>query len=115
MGQVTLAPLKKLTIFPWGRGVSDLRYFQGNILTAEELEQQKKSYEKLPYDCTYLDFPAAIKTIQATMAEAEPGIYFTGNPHYGSYGKWNVALQMAGFSRVPGCAINRVYDRPWTW
>src|SRR5258708_36636476 len=85
MGQVTLAPLKKLTIFPWGRGVSHLRYFQGNILTAEELEQGKKMYEKLPYDCTYLNFPTGIKTIQTTMSGTKLGAYFTSTPQYGTY------------------------------
>lgn len=115
MGEVTLVPVKKLTVFPWGHGVSDLRYFEANILSAEEVEKTKKQYATLPYNTSYSTFPRAVECLKATMADATPGIYFAGNPHYGTYGKWNCALVEAGFKRVPGCAINRVYDAYWTW
>ena len=115
MGEVALAAPKKLTIFPWGRGIYDLRYFEGDIRTEEEVEKLRQTYAGSSYSALYLNFPVAIESLKLTLADAPPGIYFAGNPHYGQYGKWNLALVAAGFKRVPGCAINRVYERSWTW
>jgi len=55
------------------------------------------------------DFAGALKALELTMASAKPGIYFAGNPLEGTYGKWNCALKAAGWTQVPGCALNRVW------
>jgi hypothetical protein len=95
----------KLTIYPWGKGVSDLRYFTPQIMSKQEIEAQKAA----TYNISALTFQGAVDSLRLTLKDAPPGIYFAGNPHSGTYGKWNLALVAAGFKRVPGCALNRVW------
>lgn len=115
MGKVTPVGPKPLTIYPWGKGIADLRYFTQPISTPIEVEALKAQYAKVSYNYQYADFKTALDSIQMTLDAAPPGIYFAGNPHYGVFGRWNLALVKAGFERVPGCAINRVYTQNWTW
>ena len=78
-----------ITVFEWGPGISDLRYFNGSETVSE---------------------------VQAALAKAQPGLIFAGNPHYSHYARWNHSLKEAGFKLVGGmCSINPVYGHKWTW
>lgn len=105
--KLTAKTPEPLTIYPWGDGVNDLRYFTPQILMPSELASLSNAKGYVP---TAYDLPTAIKAIELTMAKATPGIYFVGNPLEGTYGKWLVALKAAGWTQVPGCALNRVWD-----
>jgi hypothetical protein len=74
-------------------------------MSKQEIEAQKAS----TYNIQALTFEGAVESLKLTLKDAPPGIYFAGNPHSGTYGKWNLALVAAGFRRVPGCALNRVW------
>lgn len=104
----TLTPMKptRLTIYPWGDGVFDVRYFTPQILMPSELAAMKDATGYVPQA---YDLASAVQALQLTLKDAEPGIYFAGNPLQGTYGKWNVALKAAGWQQVPGCALNRVW------
>jgi hypothetical protein len=115
MGEVTLVPAAAPTIFPWGTGINDLRYFNGNLYSEPEVAKMRVDYAKSPYNSTAATLESAVEVLNSLMEKAPPGIYFAGNPHYGGYGKWNLALSKAGFTKVPGCAINRVYNHSWDW
>jgi hypothetical protein len=96
----------KLVVYPWGDGVGDVRYFTPQIFMPSELEGLKQASGYMPQALT---LEGAVKSIQLTMEDAKPGIYFAGNPLEGTYGKWLVALKAAGWKQVPGCALNRVW------
>lgn len=106
MGTLKLLDPKPLTIYSWGDGVSDVRYFTTQILMPSELAKMKDATGYMPQA---YDLKGAIEAINLTMKGAQPGIYFAGNPLEGTYGKWNIALKMAGWTQVPGCALNRVW------
>jgi hypothetical protein len=106
MGKIVKAADSKPTIFPWGEGIADLRYFNNHILVGDELSD----WEKQTYQPEALKFAHAVDAIHLALKDAPPGIYWAGNPLYGDYGKWSCALQAAGFTKVDGCATNRVYS-----
>lgn len=96
---------KKLCIYSWGDGIADVRYFTAQIMMPSELAKLRdSSYAPQAYD-----FASAVEALKLTMQGAEPGIYFAGNPLESTYGKWNCALKAAGWTQVPGCALNRVW------
>lgn len=98
---------QKLVIYPWGDGVADLRYFTPQILMPSELEGLKEASGYVPQALT---LEGAIESLELTMRDAQPGIYFAGNPLEGTYGKWLCALKATkGWNQVPGCALNRVW------
>jgi hypothetical protein len=105
MGEIVKAADSKPTVFPWGEGIADLRYFNGSVLLPSEVD----AYERQSYKPTAVLFAAAVDAIHLALKDAPPGIYWAGNPLYGDYGKWSCALQAAGFTKVDGCATNRVY------
>lgn len=86
--------------------MADVRYFTPQILMPSELEKMKDATGYMPQA---YDLKGAIEAINLTLKSAEPGIYFAGNPLEGTYGKWNIALKAAGWTQVPGCALNRVW------
>jgi hypothetical protein len=96
----------KLVVYPWGEGVADVRYFTPQIFMPSEIEGLKNASGYVPQALT---LEGAIQSLQLTMQDAPPGIYFAGNPLEGTYGKWLVALKAAGWQQVPGCALNRVW------
>jgi hypothetical protein len=106
MGTLKVMEPKPLTVYPWGEGVGDVRYFTPQILMPSELKGvgEAKGYMPQAYD-----IQTAIKVLEITMDKASPGVYFAGNPLQGTYGKWLVAMKMAGWKQVPGCALNRVW------
>jgi hypothetical protein len=106
MGTFKASPPQKLTIYPWGDGVGDIRYFTPQILMPSELAAMKDaSYVPQAYD-----FESAKRALELTMKDAEPGIYFAGNPLESTYGKWLCVMRASeGWTQVPGCALNRVW------
>src|SRR5579859_1665785 len=105
---MTLQAMKpeKLHLYSWGDGVGDVRYFTPQILMPSELSGMQKATGYVP---KAYDIKAAVEALEMTMKDAEPGIYFAGNPLQSTYGKWCVAMKMAGWTQVPGCALNRVW------
>lgn len=97
---------QKLVIYPWGDGVGDVRYFTPQILMPSEIEGLKNASGYMPQALT---LEGAVQSLELTMRDAPPGIYFAGNPLEGTYGKWLIALKRAGWQQVPGCALNRVW------
>ena len=106
MGTLQAMKPTKLTIYPWGDGVNDLRYFTPQILMPSEIQglQNANGYVPQAYN-----LKSAIQALELTMKDAEPGIYFAGNPLQSTYGKWLCVLKAAGWTQVPGCALNRVW------
>ena len=47
MGEIVKAADSKPTVFSWGEGIADLRYFSNHILTDDELEAWKAQTEHL--------------------------------------------------------------------
>lgn len=101
-----------MTIYPWGSGIADVRYFTPQILMPSELKGLEDAKGYVPQALT---LEGAVKSIELTMQDAEPGIYFAGNPLSDTYGKWLVALKAAGWQQVPGCALNRVWGGHEYW
>src|SRR5579862_1358524 len=96
----------KLKIYPWGDGVNDLRYFTPQIFMPSEIEGLKQADGYVPQALT---LEGAVRSLDLTLKEASPGIYFAANPLENTYGKWLIALKRAGWQQVPGCALNRVW------
>lgn len=99
-------PAKKLVLYPWGDGIGDVRYFTTQIFMPSELAKMKDATGYIPQA---YDLQTAVRALELTMKDAEPGIYFAANPLEGTYGKWNIVLKTAGWTQVPGCALNRVW------
>lgn len=97
---------KPLTLYSWGDGVGDVRYFTPQILMPSEIAGLSNANGYMPQA---YDFDGALKALELTMRDAPPGIYFAGNPLENTYGKWLIALKAAGWTQVPGCALNRVW------
>jgi hypothetical protein len=100
-------PPQKLVVYPWGDGIGDVRYFTPQILMPSELEGLKKADGYVP---SALTLEGAVESLDLTMREAKPGIYFASNPLEGTYGKWLCAMRAnPNWHQVPGCALNRVW------
>ena len=97
---------KPLTLYSWGTGVGDVRYFTPQVLMPSEIANLKDATGYMPQA---YDLKGAIKALDLTLEGAAPGIYFAGNPLQDTYGKWLCVLKAAGWTQVPGCALNRVW------
>jgi hypothetical protein len=99
---------KPLKVYSWGDGVADVRYFTTQIFMPSEIEGLKNASGYVP---NALTLDNAVKSLELTMQDAKPGIYFAANPLENTYGKWLIALKRAGWHQVPGCALNRVWGQ----
>jgi hypothetical protein len=95
----------KLPIYSWGEGVADVRFFTPQIVMPSEVA----GVETSSYSPSAYDLETAVAALKLTLSDAEPGIYFAGNPLESTYGKWCIALKAAGWTQIPGCALNRVW------
>ena len=95
----------KLPVYSWGDGVADVRFFTTQILMPSEIA----AVEASGYIPRAYNLEGAIRALKLTLKDVEPGIYFAGNPLESTYGKWCCALKAAGWTQVPGCALNRVW------
>jgi len=108
-----------LTLFSWGKGISDLRLFND---TPETFEEAQKRLTPLygtrpggPFKLPYLSREGALKSIDLTIEAAPPGVIFVAHPLRRELAKWLTLLKAKGFHPVmKGCTANYVMGDPKT-